>query len=151
MRMEGKTMSEEQTPPPEPEDGIQRKDGKIVRAAKTAMPKPETRVLWTDVGMRTVGRLLRQAATTQAVGELVGGQARRQARSAGFAGPLVGMIAARLATRSVPGAMLVGGVLVAKAVRDYRKAQKEEALEKARLARSVDEGPAETRRPAKKS
>ena len=118
-------MSDE-APPPVPEDGIRPSDSKPTRVAKKAMPKPETRALVTDVALRTVGRVMRQAANRKVVGSLISGQAKRSAKRGGLTSSLVGVIAARVATRSVPGALLVGGVLAAKALRDYKREQKEQ-------------------------
>ena len=53
------------------------------------------------------------------VGEVIG-----QKRGHGLLGAGLGIIATRIATRSLPGAVLVGGVLVAKAVYDRRKASR---------------------------
>ena len=117
----------DKAPPPAPEDRIRRTDSKPTRVAKKAMPKPETRALVTDVALRTVGRVMRQSANRKVVGSLISGQARRAAKRGGLTSSLVGVIAARIATRSVPGALLVGGVLAVKAVRDYKRVQKEQA------------------------
>jgi len=121
---------------PKPEDGIMPDDGKAVRAAKNAMPHPETRAVVADVAMRSVGRLMRRAATSQLLGKFISGEARRQAQTITLGGSILGMIAARVATRSVPGLLLVGSVLAGKAVHDYRKAKRSQT--KAELESSTD-------------
>lgn len=123
-------------PAPQPEDGIEPSDGKAVRAAKKAMPHPETRAVVADVAMRSMGRVMRQAATSQLLSQFISNEARRQARTISLGGSVLGIIAARVATRSVPGLLFVGSVLAGKAIYDYRKAKGNQA--KAGLASSTD-------------
>ena len=121
---------------PAPEDGIKATDGKTVRAAKKAMPHPETRAVVADVAMRSVGRVIRRTATSQLLGQFISKEAQRQAKTISLGGSILGMIAARVATRSVPGALFVGSVLAGKAIHDYRKSKREQV--KAELENSTD-------------
>lgn len=114
---------------PAPRDGVKTTDGRTVRAAKRAMPRPETRVAVANVASRSIGRLIRKSATSQLLGQFVSKEAQKQASHISLGGSVLGMVAARIATRSVPGAIFVGTVMVGKAYHDYRKSKSARATD----------------------
>lgn len=95
--------------------------------AGEAMPKAETRALWSDVALRTASRLIRTNLLDMALNKVMTPEARAQTKPNSLGMSLIGMAAARIATRSVPGALLVGGGLVAKALYDRNRSKKADA------------------------
>jgi len=99
----------------------------IAETAGEAMPKAETRALWSDVALRTATRLIRTNLLDAALNKVMTPEARAQTKPNSFGMSLIGIAAARLATRSVPGALFVGGGLVAKALYDRSRSKKADA------------------------
>ncbi len=95
--------------------------------ADTALPKAETRALWSDVALRSATRLIRTNLLDMALNKVMTPQARAQTKPNSLGMSLIGMAAARLATKSVPGALLVGGGLLAKAIYDRSASKKADA------------------------
>ena len=103
------------------------KGTEIVEAAGEAMPKAETRALWSDVALRTATRLVRTNLLDMALNKVMTPEARAQTQPNSLGMSLIGMAAARIATKSVPGALLVGGGLLAKALYDRNASKKADA------------------------
>lgn len=97
------------------------------QVAEDAMPKAETRALWSDVALRTVTRVMRNGALDAVLGKVMTPQARAQVKPNSLGMSLISMAAARIATRSVPGALFVGGGLLAKALYDRNSKRKADA------------------------
>ncbi len=99
----------------------------IAKVAEDALPKAETRALWSDVALRTATRLFRTSVLDSTLNKVMTPAARAQAKPNSLGMSLLGMMAARMATKSVPGAVLVSGALIAKALYDRGAAKKADA------------------------
>ena len=102
---------------------FKRKRAKQPAAAGAPPPvSPVVTLIAADLALRLGNRLLRGGVER---GMLKGGKAPtgRVIPGVDFRSTIIGTVAVAVARRSVPGAILVGGGLLAKALRDRRKAR----------------------------
>ncbi len=99
----------------------------VAKVAEEALPKAETRALWSDVALRSATRIVRNGLLDTVLSKVMTPEARAQTKPNSLGMSLIGMAAARIATKSLPGALLVSGGLIAKALYDRGAARKADA------------------------